>query len=188
MFNNSFYSDEELKLIPFRKTGKNIRISRKCSIYSPEKISIGDNVRIDDFCILSGNIQIGSYVHISAYTALYGKYNIVIGDYVTVSGRVLIYSQNDDYSGEFMTNPQIPDEFTHITGGPVICEKFSIIGSGSIVLPDLKIGEGAAIGSFSLVNTDVPAWKIYFGIPAHYHKDRKKNIIELEKELKKKYL
>ena len=49
----SFYSPEELKLIPFQSIGENVLISRKASIYSPGSITIGSNVRVDDFCILS---------------------------------------------------------------------------------------------------------------------------------------
>lgn len=69
---DSFYSRSELEHIGFATIGKNVLLSRKASIYSPAMISIGDNVRIDDFCILSGCIGIGSQVHISAYVALYG--------------------------------------------------------------------------------------------------------------------
>lgn len=184
---NSFYSEEELNSIPFKKSGKNLLLSRKCSIYSPEKISIGDNVRIDDFCILSGSIEIGSFIHISAYSALYGRFGIEVKDYVTISGKVLIYSQNDDYSGNFMTNPQVPEEFTNITGAKVVLNRFCIIGSSCVVLPGVVIGEGAAIGSMSLVNKSVPDWKIYVGTPAKYFKEREKDIINLEKELRKKY-
>ena len=68
---NSFYSNEELKQLGLKSFGKNVLISKKCSIYGADKISIGNNVRIDDFCILSGKIVIGNYVHISAYSALY---------------------------------------------------------------------------------------------------------------------
>ena len=62
----SFYSEEELKSLGLKHYGKNVLISRKCSIYSAESISIGNHVRIDDFCILSGEITIGDYCHISA--------------------------------------------------------------------------------------------------------------------------
>ncbi|NJK98359.1 MAG: acyltransferase [Bacteroidales bacterium] len=181
---NSFLSEEELHLIPFNSIGTNVKISRKASIYSPDMISLGNNVRIDDFCILSGEIKIGSFVHISAYSALYGKFGIHLEDYVTISGRVIIYSQNDDYSGKFMTNPTLPKKFTNVTGGMVTCEKFAIIGAGSIVLPHVIIGEGAAVGSMSLVNKNIPPWKIYIGIPANYFKERERNIILLENELK----
>jgi len=66
----SFLSESELKTIGFLKYGTNVLVSRKASIYNPEQIVLGDNIRIDDFCILSGNIKLGSYIHISAYTCL----------------------------------------------------------------------------------------------------------------------
>ena len=88
---NSFYNDAELKEIGFKKIGKDVKISRKVSIYSPEKISIGNHVRIDDFSILSGEIEIGNYVHISAYTALYGSFGIKIGDFCGCSPRTTIF-------------------------------------------------------------------------------------------------
>ena len=47
--NTSFYSESELKRLGFKSVGKNVLLSRKSSIYLPEKITIGNNVRIDDF-------------------------------------------------------------------------------------------------------------------------------------------
>lgn len=175
----SFYSPEELTSLGFQKVGKNILISRKASIYSPETISIGDHVRIDDFCILSGKITLGSYIHISAYTALYGKNGISVGNFATISGRVLIYSQNDDYSGVYMTNPMVPETFTNVSGGEVIICDHAIIGAGSIVLPDITIGEGASIGAMSLVKNNAEPWTVYAGVPAKKLADRKKDILTL---------
>ena len=51
---NTFYSKEELENIGFAEIGHNVLVSKKASIYKPELIEIGNNVRIDDFCILSG--------------------------------------------------------------------------------------------------------------------------------------
>lgn len=48
----SFYSEEELRSIGLKSYGKNVLISRFARIYGAESISIGNNVRIDDFCIL----------------------------------------------------------------------------------------------------------------------------------------
>lgn len=48
-----FYSREQLEKIGFKSLGENVLISDKTSIYSPENISIGNNVRVDDFSILS---------------------------------------------------------------------------------------------------------------------------------------
>jgi len=85
---NSFYSIDELRGLGLRKYGRNVQISRYCSIYCAEKIIIGDNVRIDDFCILSGRITLGNYIHIAAYTALYGgDKGIQIDNFATISSH-----------------------------------------------------------------------------------------------------
>lgn len=178
----SFCTEQELRNIGLQSIGKNVCISKKASFYDAGNISVGNHVRIDDFCILSGKINMGSYIHISAYTALYGKYGIILEDFVTVSGRVFIYSQSDDYSGDFMTNPMLPGHLRHEISGAVTLGKFAIVGAGSIILPGVTIGEGAGIGAMSLVNTDVERWKIYAGIPARMKKDRSKKLLELYKK------
>lgn len=179
---NSFLSREELQKMGFSQVGSNVMISRKASFYSPHLMRIGDHVRVDDFCILSGKIELGSYIHISAYTALYGLYGIQVGDFVTISGRNFIYSQNDDYSGSFMTNPMVPKKYTNITGGLVRIEKHAIIAAGCIILPDLTIGEGACLGAMSLLKTDAEAWMVYAGVPAKIKGARKREILEQEKD------
>lgn len=180
----SFYTYDELTAIGFKKVGKDARISRKASIYAAQNISIGDSVRIDDFCILSGSIDIGSYVHISAYTALYGRFGITIEDFVTISGRVFVYSQNDDYTGEFMTNPMVPEEFTNISGAPVTFKKHSIVAAGSIILPGVTMHTGSCLGAMSLLKHDIPEWTIFAGIPARHISARSRKILELEQKFK----
>ncbi len=64
---NSFYSECELKELGLESFGENIFISRKASIYGAKKIRLGNNVRVDDFCILSGKISIGNFVHVAGY-------------------------------------------------------------------------------------------------------------------------
>ena len=94
----SFYSEDELKRIGLKSYGCEVKISRNACLYGVEKISIGSNVRIDDFCILSGSISIGNNVHIAAFSALYGGNDgIIIGDFANLSSRVSVYSVSDDY-------------------------------------------------------------------------------------------
>lgn len=182
---NSFYSQEELKEIGFKSYGENVLISRKASIYSPERIKIGNNVRIDDFCILSGNVEIGNYVHISAYVALYGKEGILIKDFCGCSARCTIYSVTDDFSGEYMISPMVPNELTNITGGKVVLEKYVQLGANTVVMPDISIKEGTAVGAMSFVNKNLEEWSIYAGIPCKKIKERNKNIIKLSKKIVK---
>ncbi len=49
----AFLAEEQLKELGFRSLGSNVKISSKASIYAPYNISIGNNVRIDDFCVIS---------------------------------------------------------------------------------------------------------------------------------------
>ena len=63
---DSFYNNTDIPGLGFRKVGEHIKISKMTSLYGTEKISIGNNVRIDDFCLLSGKVTIGNNVHIAA--------------------------------------------------------------------------------------------------------------------------
>lgn len=175
-FLTSFYTDEELSQIGFKSIGKDIKISRKASIYSPQNISIGDNVRIDDFCILSGKITLGSHIHLSAYVALYGAMGIVMEDYTGISPKSIVYSAMDDFSGEYLIGPIHPDKTTNVTGGVVTIKRFVQVGSNVVVFPNLIIGEGVAVGACSLVTKSLPAWGIYVGIPVRKIKDRSKKM------------
>ncbi len=181
---NSFYSEEELKNLGLKAFGKNVLISRKASIYGAQNISIGNNVRIDDFCILSGRIELGDYIHISAYTGLWGgDAGIFLKDYSGISSRCAVYAISDDYSGNAMTNAMLPEGCRNVLSASVILEKHVLVGSGCTVLPGVTIGVGSAVGSMSLVAKPLDEWGIYVGIPCKRVKERSKKLLELEKEL-----
>jgi acetyltransferase-like isoleucine patch superfamily enzyme len=184
MDKNSFFDEKSLSELGFSSVGKNVLISKFARFYDIQNISIGNNVRIDDFCILSGNIKIGNYIHISAYCALYGSKGIVINDFSGLSPKTTIFSASDDFSGDFLIGPMIDKEFTNVTGGPVEIDKYVQIGANSIVFPNVKIGEGVSVGSLSLISKTLDPWGIYAGIPARFIKDRSKKMLELEKKFK----
>lgn len=175
----SFYSDEELLSMGFKSIGRDCKISRKSSFYGVGRITIGSNVRIDDFCILSGNITLGSHIHISAYVALYGAEGIKLEDYTGISPRSTIYSAMDDFSGDYLIGPIHPDHLINVTGGVVIVKKFSQIGANCVVFPNLIIDEGVVVGACSLVRHSLEPWYIYTGIPAKRLKKRSKRVKQL---------
>lgn len=176
--NTSFYSEEELKSLGLKSIGENCKISRKACFYSTNKISIGNNVRIDDFCILSGCIQLGSNIHISAYVALYGAMGIELEDYTGISPRTTIFSAMDDFSGNYLIGPIHPEEYTNVTGGKVVIKRHSQIGANCVVFPNLIIKEGCAIGTFSLIKDSLEPWGIYWGIPAKRMRERAKGLLK----------
>ena len=158
------------------KCGTNVLISKKVSFYGADQITIGNNVRIDDFCILSGNITIGDNIHIGAYCGLYGKMGIIMGDYTGLSPRCTIFSASDDFGGDYLISPM--NDHSNVTGGVVILRKYSQIGAGTVIMPDLTIGVGAAIGAMSFVKRNVPYWEIWAGNPLKFIKNRKKGLLQ----------
>ena len=183
--NTSFYSQEELEKIGFKSLGKNVCLSKKVSIYGADKISIGDNSRIDDFCILSGKIEIGRYVHVSAYTALYGAdFGITFADYSGISARGTVYAASDDFSGEYMTNSTLPDEVRNVISESVMISRFCQVGAGCTILPGSILNEGVAVGSMSLIKGNLSEWMIYAGVPCKPVKERSRRILHLYDNLK----
>jgi galactoside O-acetyltransferase len=179
----SFLSQEELRQIPFRSVGTGVQLSRHATFYHPENISIGDHSRVDDFCIMSGGtgISIGSFVHVAAYTALYGHAGIELADFANLSSRVVLYTYSDDFSGATLTNPTIPPRFRRNPAvGPISIGRHAIVGTNSTVLPNAVIGEGAAVGAYSLVKAPLEPWGIYAGVPARFLKARRRDLLKDE--------
>ncbi len=184
-----YYSDEELKGLGFAKLGSSVLVSRKASLYGISRMSIGDYSRIDDFSVISageGGIDIGCYVHIAVMCSLMGQAKIEMEDFSGLSSRVCVYSSSDDYSGIAMTNPTVPKEYTKVDTRPVRIGKHVIIGAGSVVLPGTIIEDGAAVGALSLVRGVLESFVMYSGVPAKAIKPRKRDLLELENQLKQR--
>lgn len=185
MLQSTYLNEHDLKDFGFKSIGKNVKISSDARIYGQQNISIGNDVRIDDFTILSGangSIEIGNYVFIARNCHLSGALGIVMHDFSSMAANTVIYSASDDYGGDYLTAQAISQEFTAKVGGPVIIGKHVIIGSSCTIMGASTIGEGCSIGSMTLVTKDLDPWGIYVGIPAKRLKERKKNLLELEKK------
>lgn len=179
----SFLNEDLIKNIGFKSVGKSVQISDKASFYNPENISIDDYARIDDFCVLSagdGGIKIGRNVHLAVGVSIVGKGKVTINDFAGLSAKCSIFSSNDDYSGEYMTNPTVDSKYTNVFTGDIYIGKHVVIGAHSIVLPNVKINDGVSIGSLSLVKSDCKDFYIYVGIPAKPIKERSRNLLKLE--------
>jgi len=178
------YTEEDLADEGFKHLGRNVRIARNCTIIGAENISIGDNVRIDGYCTIvvagDGFVDFGSYIHVGGHCVLLAGAGITFEDFSCLSWGVQLYTRSDDFSGKFMTNPTVPSKYTGVTGGPIVLKRHALVGAGSVLLPKVTLGEGAAVGALSLVKQDLPGWAIYGGVPARHIKNREKQLLELE--------
>lgn len=175
----------------FASVGQNVRLSERASFYGSERISLGNHVRIDDYCVLAageGGIVIGDFVHIAVGSTLIGAGRITMSDFSGLSSRVSVYSSSDDYSGATMTNPTVPSRYTGVTHADVFLGRHVIVGSGSVILPGATLEEGVAVGALSLVTKNCEAFGIYTGNPARRVRNRKRDLLELEMALRAEML
>lgn len=187
IFRPTHYTESDLANEGFKHLGKNVRIARNCTIVGPENISIADNVRIDGYCTIvatgTGYLDLGSYIHVGGYCALLAAEGIVIEDFSCLSWGCKLFSRSDDYSGRHMTNPMVQPKYTNVSRGRIKLCRHALVGAQTVLLPKVTLGEGVAVGALSLVSKDLAAWGIYSGVPAKWIKERKRELLQLEKNL-----
>lgn len=82
-----------------------------------------------------------------------------IGNRVAIAERVtLVISSNANFS---KIRPFMKD-----THGRIVIEDDAWLGTGAIILPDVRIGTGAVVGAGSVVTKDVPDFTVVGGVPA----------------------
>jgi galactoside O-acetyltransferase len=170
-----------------KKTGEDVFISRSVEIRRPELFEIGSHSAIDTGFYCTTAAQIGDYVHIGPYTTVIGGATglLKMDHFAGFSAGCRIVCATDEYLGEGLTGPMIPKELKGpIEAAPVICEKFSLLGTNVVVLPGVTLAEGSVIGANSLVTKSTEPWTIYVGSPARAIKVRRRDkIIENAKRL-----
>ena len=95
-------------------------------------------------------LRLGYKTDIGAFSYINAKYIVTIEDFVQIGSHCSIYS------------------LSTIDGkqGPVVLKKNCRIGSHSVVMPGVTIGENAVVGAFSFVTADVPDNAVAYGVPA----------------------
>ena len=105
------------------------------------------------------NLKLGKNTDIGAFTYINAKYGVALEDEVQVGSHCSIYSVST------IDNKQ----------GKVVLKKNCKIGSHSVIMPGVTIGENSVIGAFGFVNKNVPANVLAMGIPVKIIKKLKNN-------------
>jgi acetyltransferase-like isoleucine patch superfamily enzyme len=105
------------------------------------------------------NFKLGYKTDIGAYTYINAEYGVIIEDLVQIGSHCSIYSIStiDNKTGQVLLKTN--------------CK----IGSHSVIMPGVTIGENSAVGAFSFVTQSVPDNVIAFGVPAKVIKTIKKD-------------
>jgi len=184
---SNLYLLNELEAMGITIYGKNIKITKFVNIYNGKNLILHNNIRIDDFTIISckGTIEIFNNVHISAQCFISSATKIIIGNYNSISVGCKLFGASDDFSGEYLANPTIPEKYLNVFKADIIFKDHVLIGSNSVVLPNVILEEGTAIGCCSVVKNNTQPWKIYGGVPIKILKDRSKKCLELQIDFEK---
>ena len=96
------------------------------------------------------NFKLGYKTDIGAFTYINAKFGVTIEDEVQIGSHCSIYSISTIDGKE----------------GEVVLKKNCRIGSHSVVMPGVTVGENAVVGAMSFVNRDIPDNVVAAGVPA----------------------
>ncbi len=157
--------------------GNNLKIKGKIIIKNEGKITLGNNVLINNHSsynpvglphqtILatlnaSACIHIGDGVGISG-ASIVAAQKVIIGNNVLIGGGVGIWDTDFHPLSASKRNIHRTKE---AKSSPVIIGNSVFIGARAIILKGVTIGDGAVIAASSVVNNDVPEGYLCFGNP-----------------------
>lgn len=178
----------------FRRCGKGVVFGRDLVVRNAHRITLGDNVILDDGCVLDGRgagpagIEIGERVILGRGVSIQAKIGpITIGADSDIGMGSVIHSQGGVEIGRavvlgggcklsggvFQTARSAGEpggematrEQTRWTKGPIRIRDRCLIGFGSMFLDGVEIGEGSVIGAGSLMAKSVPPYSVAAGVP-----------------------
>jgi len=170
----------------FAEIGTNVTIYPQVIFVNEKNIHLKSNIILSEFVWIHGGIKtyVGNFIHISSYSSIVGGGVCILEDFTGLSAGVRIITGSELVKGEGLTNPTIPKDFRAVSRSYVHLERHSFIASNVIIHPGITIGEGAVIGSNSVVTKDVEPWTINVGAPLKEIKKRDKNkILTLQDKL-----
>lgn len=132
------------------KATSNVMFWPGFSVRNPKGLTIEDGVSIGPKCLLDA--RRGLTIHESAVIAY----------------EAIIWSLNHDYNDIHFCGK----------GAPTEIGAYAWICSRSIILPGVKVGEGAVVASGAIVTKDVPPYTIVGGVPAKVIGQRDKKVYE----------
>ena len=184
-----FLRPDELQSLGLARVGRDVLIDRDVRFLRPETIEIGDRSRIDMGVVISGGdagVQIGCNVHLGTNSLIFGSGGrVVIGDFSGFSSQVACYASTDDYLGDYLFGPTVPDRYRNVQSGSVILEPCVLIGVGCVLLPGITLGEGVVCGAHTVVTKDIASGDVVVGHPAR--RISRRNVAAL-RALRRSYL
>ena len=123
----------------FQRAGSAVKVRWPVACYEPQRLTVGDQVQIGEFCVLRANG------------------GLTIGSRVLVASNVVITTR---------AHPIEPPRFDVMEDAPIVIGDDVWIGAGAVVLPGVTIGDGAVVAAGAVVSRDVEPGTVVAGVPA----------------------
>ncbi len=175
--------------------GRNVAFGANVTLRHPRKIRLGDDVAVDDGCVLDAKgsanegIRIGNRVFLGRNTIVACKDgDIVLEDGVNISYQCAVFSASTVRIGA----DTLLAAYGYVVGGghefdrvdvPVIRQgrpskgidigRGAWLGAGAVILDGVSIGHDAVVGAHAVVTQDVPPFAVAGGAPARVIRDRR---------------
>jgi acetyltransferase-like isoleucine patch superfamily enzyme len=191
----SFYSRK------LKSVGKNLVIGIGVIIENPERMMIGDDVRIDNYCIIStvnnlsksqlnthishkgskikmGELNIGKGVRLGSRTSIYAIGGVLIDDMCAIGEGTKIYSQTHipnsllDKKKITYTNHVNNYKNSPSISSNIMILKNTFVGLDNLIMPGTYIGENSFVFPRSLTNSYFEKNSYISGSPAKKIKNR----------------
>ena len=132
------------------------------------KFKIGKNASIHLGCRFdtSGFFSMGSNSTVNQYCHMDNRGGIYIGSNVSISAQVSIVTADHDFE----------DEMCVARKDEVVIEDYVFIGYGAKIFKNVKMHYGSVLGGASLLTKDTLPYGIYYGVPAKFKKERRKDL------------
>lgn len=145
--------------------------------YSPRPIHIWRS-----FLLRLFGAKVGKGVHVYPDVYIWAPWNLTIDDFSGIANKVILYSQDKIQIGKYVVISQGAHLCTgthdyNVKGFPLITKPIIIsdnvwIAAEAFINPGITIGEGAIIGSRSVVTKSIKSWQVCAGNPCSRIKDR----------------
>ncbi|MDC3315666.1 hypothetical protein OAV81_02850 [Candidatus Thioglobus sp.] len=185
----------------FVKCGKDVKIGIGVVLQGCEFMEIGNNVWIDDYCIIiagetgemsdrevikirnksfsgeEGYVYIGNNIHFAPFCIIHGYGGVEIKDYVGFSSGVKLYSMSNHYksmkntSMVTYTNPNVKDKPVVFVKSPIVINSNVLVSLNAIILVG-EVGKNSFISPASVVTMNIPENSVAEGNPARKIKNR----------------
>jgi dTDP-4-amino-4,6-dideoxy-D-glucose acyltransferase len=168
-----------LTMNKFKSIGEDVFINENCVIKRPHLCQIGSHNAIDNGVTISTELDMGDYIHIAPFVVVIGgeKSKLILEDFSFIAAGTKIVCGSEDYTGEGLVGPTIPEKYRVINYTTVKFERFAGCGVNCTIMPGVTLAEGSILGANSLLTKDTEPWTIYVGSPAKPVKIRNKEII-----------